>query len=410
MQADDLESAQTVLQDKVFRRAGELGYDADKIEPIYDGVADAVAYLDAKPRLMWILKEPYDDWDDDESPCGGGWTFFRDVAKGKTLAQVANANPALRNVAYASRAILGGIGSYAELPWIVDAPADYERSLRSIAFVNVGKMPAGRTTSEERLAACYAQWKDVLFEQIDLYDPDILVFGNTLQCFEPDMGLDLSKPVRTVKNGGSTVDIHVWRGKRILWAPHPAAHIQPEEWVDSVIEAARGPLIQAARSASAPYREESASPVGRDGPIAPDSEIAVRPSQKVAPEEKSGQARKTAAATAYTRQNNPTNTQQNESKTRSSTMSQVHANPDEIRDFAARLQACDENISDELSATAAAFAALGDTWNDAKRAEFEESFEELKDCIGRFSASCAEQVPHLIRLADHLDEFNATFC
>lgn len=91
-------------------------------------------------------------------------------------------------------------------------------------------------------------------------------------------------------------------------------------------------------------------------------------------------------------------------------MSQVHANPDEIRDFAARLQVCDENISDELSATAAAFAALGDTWNDAKRAEFEESFEELKDCIGRFSASCAEQVPHLIRLADHLDEFNSTFC
>ena len=58
----------------------------------------------------------------------------------------------------------------------------------------------------------------------------------------------------------------------------------------------------------------------------------------------------------------------------------------------------------------AAFAALGDTWNDAKRAEFEDSFEELKACIQRFAAACDEQVPHLRRLADHLDEFNSTFC
>lgn len=407
MEASELETAQAALQDKVFRRAEELGYDTGKIEPIYDGVADAAAYLDAKPRLMWILKEPYDDWDDDGTPCGGGWTFFRDVAKGKTLAQVANGNPALRNVAYASRAILGGIGSYSELPWISDAPTEYERTLRSIAFANVGKMPAGRMTSDERLFACYEQWKDILFEQIEFYDPDILVFGNTLQCFAPDMGIDLSAPVRKIVRGGSTVDIHVWRGKRVLWAPHPAAHVPPEEWVDSVIEAARGPLIPAARSASAPSREESASPVGRDGSIAPDSEIAARPSQKVAPEEKSGQARKTAVATAYTRQNNPTNTQQNESKTRSSTMSQVHANPDEIRDFAARLQACDENISKELSSTTAALAALGDTWNDAKSMEFEDAFAELRECIGRFSQACEEQIPHLLRLAEHLDEINS---
>ena len=38
---------------------------------------------------------------------------------------------------------------------------------------------------------------------------------------------------------GPIVDIHEWRGKRIVWAPHPAAHIKPEDWVDSVIEAVR---------------------------------------------------------------------------------------------------------------------------------------------------------------------------
>ena len=237
--AERLEAAQRALYDKVARRAVALGFDPETIEPVYDGVANPAGYLAAKLRLMWILKEPYDDWDDDGTPCGGGWTFFRDVAKGKTLAQVANANPALRNVAYASHAILVGIGPYGDEPWISDAPMDYERALRSIAFANVGKMPAGRTTSDERLFACYEQWKEILFEQIELYDPDILVFGNTLQCFAPDMGIDLSGPVRKIVRGGSTVDVHVWRGKRVLWAPHPAAHVPPGEWVDSVIVAAR---------------------------------------------------------------------------------------------------------------------------------------------------------------------------
>ena len=51
----DLEPVQAALQEKILRRAGELGYGTEKVEPIYDGVADAAAYHDAKPRLMWIL-------------------------------------------------------------------------------------------------------------------------------------------------------------------------------------------------------------------------------------------------------------------------------------------------------------------------------------------------------------------
>lgn len=32
--------------------------------------------------------------------------------------------------------------------------------------------------------------------------------------------------------------IHNWRG-RFVWVPHPAARIASEEWVDTVVEAAR---------------------------------------------------------------------------------------------------------------------------------------------------------------------------
>lgn len=235
-------AAQAAIHASFQTRAIELGYDPAKVEPIYDGVVDAAGYLAAKPKVLWILKEPYDDFDEAGNPQGGGWTMFQDAAPGKTLAQSVNANAALRNVAYASTAILNGVTSYSELPWITDKPDMYENALRRVAYCNVGKMPGRTTTSTARLQKIAGEWKDILFQQIDLYDPEVIIVcgTDTLQALNADFGLDLSKPVNAVKRGGAVVDVHRWRGKRLLWAPHPAARIAPQEWVDSVVVAARG--------------------------------------------------------------------------------------------------------------------------------------------------------------------------
>jgi uracil-DNA glycosylase len=77
--------------------------------------------------------------------------------------------------------------------------------------------------------------------QIELYDPEVIIVcgTDTLQALNKDFGLDLSNPARTITRGKAVVDVHHWRGKRIVWAPHPAAHIRPEDWVDAVIAALR---------------------------------------------------------------------------------------------------------------------------------------------------------------------------
>lgn len=233
-------AAQAAIHASIQTHAIELGYDRAKVEPIYDGVVDAAGYLAAKPKVLWILKEPYDDFDEAGNPQGGGWTMFKDPAPGKTLAQSVNANAALRNVAYASAAILNGVDSYSKLPWIADKPLMYETALRRVAYCNVGKMPGRTTTSTARLQKIVGEWKDILFRQIDLYAPDVIIVcgTDTLQALAVDMGLELAKPVRTVKRGGAVMDVHAWRGRRLLWAPHPAARIPPGEWVDAVVEAA----------------------------------------------------------------------------------------------------------------------------------------------------------------------------
>ncbi len=68
-------AAQASLHIQTQAHAKGLGYDPAKVEPIYNGEVDAEAYLATKPKVMWILKEPYDDFDAEGMPAGGGWTM-----------------------------------------------------------------------------------------------------------------------------------------------------------------------------------------------------------------------------------------------------------------------------------------------------------------------------------------------
>ena len=244
MSASDFAFRHSTLHSRIRSRALERGYDLAKVEPIYDGVVDWDGYWAAPIKVCWILKEPYDDTDVAGNPAGG-WTMFKDVAPGKTLAQSVNANTALRNVAYASWALLSGVSRYADIPWILDRPEVAESLLR-VCYLNTGKMPAATTTSDARLRKIHGEWRDIVLDQIALAVPDLIVFAGTLQVWAGDFGIDTTKPLRSATRGeGSTksvCDVHQWHGKRVLWSDHPAVHKPPENWVDSLLEAARLPL------------------------------------------------------------------------------------------------------------------------------------------------------------------------
>ena len=238
MSAYELESKQSSLHSRIRARAVELGYNPAKIKPIYDGVVDWDGYLTAPLKVCWVLKEPYDDADEDGDPAGGGWTMFKDFVKEKRLAETVNANPALRNVAYASWALLSGVSRYADIPWISDRP-DVAESLLRVCYLNTGKMPAATMTSREQLQKIHGEWRDIVLDQIKLAEPDLLIFGGTLDVWAADFGIDLASPLAHGRSGGTVVDVHAWRGKRILYADHPAVHKPPENWVDALLDAAR---------------------------------------------------------------------------------------------------------------------------------------------------------------------------
>ena len=238
MKTREQEVAQSTLHAHIRARAIDLGYNPAKIKPVYDGVVNWDGYLKAPLKLCWILKEPYDDKDEQGAPAGGGWTMFKDFVREGRLAETVNANPALRNVARVSWALLSGASRHTDIPEIPDKPEVAECLLR-VCYLNTGKMPAATTTSREQLQKIHGEWRDIVLDQVKLADPDLLIFGGTLDVWAADFGIDLAHPLAHGRSGGTVVDVHSWRGKRVLYADHPAARTSREEWIDAILAAAR---------------------------------------------------------------------------------------------------------------------------------------------------------------------------
>ena len=43
------------------------------------------------------------------------------------------------------------------------------------------------TEGDVEIGKLYSLWKPILFKQIELYNPDIIIFGNTFSCFQNDL-------------------------------------------------------------------------------------------------------------------------------------------------------------------------------------------------------------------------------
>ena len=86
--AEALCRAQQQLIDEIYAHARRLGLSNDELWPIPDGIyvpepkagteaadlSTLEAYLSGT-RVMWVLKEPYDETEGN-SPSGGGWNLF----------------------------------------------------------------------------------------------------------------------------------------------------------------------------------------------------------------------------------------------------------------------------------------------------------------------------------------------
>lgn len=221
--------AQTALQEKMDKIAEQNGLSSKTLSPIYDGVADVNAYLKSSPKIMWILKEPYDGINEKtKEPEGGGWTLMKDLKKHKKYPLKKSLPRTLQRIIYATEGIVEGY-KYEEMDYYYK-PEMY-KYLFQIAYINLSKMPAGTRSGD--MTEKYLIWKDLIFEQIKLYNPEIIIFGGTFQYMRQDIHINNEPLARGL------VDIYKQDKRLLVHAYHPGRMCSTEQYVDTMVHIIR---------------------------------------------------------------------------------------------------------------------------------------------------------------------------
>lgn len=136
---------------------------------VTDGVIDIDRYFDAKPRILWVLKEA----NSEES-----WSYL-EAFRNTDWLNKCNGLSSIRRVIYTSYGILKGIDkAWSEFPWSNEPTC--QEALLSVAYINIKKTPGGSTSNPQELTDAYQTYRELLKLQIDTYDADVVIFGNTM--------------------------------------------------------------------------------------------------------------------------------------------------------------------------------------------------------------------------------------
>ncbi len=199
-----------------------------KCEPIWDGIVDIDKYLNAKFKILWILKEPYDEFDG----TGGGWGLTDGLSK-ENLYENKNIkrSPTYQPMIYVTYSILNGFPEWDQMDWIRDNP-DIAQSLNYIAYINVKKLPGYTRSDYKELSENYKKNKNLLLKQIKTYDPEIIIFGNTMPLFLSDLKIS----PEDMKSYNSIKYFNKDYNKIYIDAYHPAqTQITRENYVNDIV-------------------------------------------------------------------------------------------------------------------------------------------------------------------------------
>lgn len=89
-------------------------------------------------------------------------------------------------------------------------------------------------------------------------------------------------------------------------------------------------------------------------------------------------------------------------------MAQVNINPDELEQFTHELHNYLETLQNATGRLNHAFDTLGGTWQDPKRAQFEETYRELLQVLRTFENNASEQIPYLRKLVSIQRDYQTT--
>ena len=217
---DKLEKEMRIELDKIAKTEGWPR------KPVYDGVVNEDRYLSTSPRMLWILKEA---WEEPGKKEYGGWSVTKDIA----AFGVQTKKDTYAMVAYITYSVLNGFPSYGEIDKTIDLPTIGD-SLKNIALINIKKLSGGTTSNSQEIDDHYRKHCSLLLRQIEVINPSIIIGGSTLHLLFADFGLDRSMFSKLNEDASALYCRHAQR--LFIDAYHPAQRGSRELYVDDIVQ------------------------------------------------------------------------------------------------------------------------------------------------------------------------------
>jgi hypothetical protein len=223
---------------KRFENAVELPFNeelGEQMKFVRDGILDVEAYLNSPVKILYILKEAnstdnsLEDMrdnlvglnSDDPNRIAAGW--------GNTW----------RPIAYATYGVFEKMNFQEIRDNIGDTngnAAEILKYMPNIAQINIKKYAGGATANEREIKNFYNRYKDLLHEQIEIINPDVLVFCSTFGFFDVDYFAGKEK----IQEG---IPVYKFKNKLLIDTYHPnglrGAGMTESEYCDYIINAIR---------------------------------------------------------------------------------------------------------------------------------------------------------------------------
>lgn len=202
---------------------------------VSDGIINIEEYKKANYKILWVLKEPYTDKDDN-----GGWSLtkvFDEYSTWQDVVDKKDGENTLRKIILTSYSILS------DTEWKKGNNVKYFNTLKSIAYINIKKHLGKSSSSHKILRNAYLNEENnrILKQQINLYSPDIIIFGRTFDYFKNDLPekeswKNFSLKFKKDKDYGN---YYVTNNHLYIDTYHPACNMLDSSYCNAILEAKR---------------------------------------------------------------------------------------------------------------------------------------------------------------------------
>ncbi len=217
-----------VAEEQRIRNAVERAYcdPTGNSLPIYDGMFNVVQYASSSPRILWVLKEPYDGG----AACeGGDW-----ILTGDSKSDEISRWRAFQPICYINYGIWKGEHDWNNMPWLRDSE-EIRFGLKKTALINISKLPGLKTSPRDRIVAAYQRHRELILDQIRTYSPNII-----FAC-DPHANLILREFGFAEPQWQwfeSAASVQVLAEQRLVWVGHPSSRANRAAYINNAIKAA----------------------------------------------------------------------------------------------------------------------------------------------------------------------------